>query len=263
MNDSYSLAGRHALVCGASSGIGRATALALASHGAQVTALARSADKLDALVPELKAAGAADARALKVDLALHQSVHAALDRLLLDVGPVHILINNAGGPQGGPILSASAEEFTRTFHLHVLTAHLLTRSLLPGMVESGYGRIVNIISTSVKEPIVGLGVSNTVRAAMAGWSKTVSKELPSGVTINNVLPGFTATDRLSSLKDQVAERRSVQPGQVEAEWLASVPEGRLGRPEEVAALAAFLCTPAAAYVRGQSIAADGGRLNSI
>ncbi|MCH2101876.1 MAG: SDR family oxidoreductase [Planctomycetes bacterium] len=263
MNETYLLTGRHALVCGASSGIGRATALALASHGAQITALARSGDKLGELIPELEAAGASGARALKCDLSLHDSVQDALDRLVLDVGPVHILINNAGGPRGGPILNASAEEFTHAFHLHVLTAHLLTRSLLPGMTESGFGRIVNIISTSVKEPIAGLGVSNTIRAAMAAWAKTVSKELPSGVTINNVLPGFTATDRLSSLKEQIAERRSIRPDQVEEEWLSTVPEGRLARPEEVAALAAFLCTPAAAYVRGQSIAADGGRLNSI
>ena len=131
MNESLSLAGRHALVCGASSGIGRATALALAAHGAQVTALARSGDKLETLIPELKEAGAGGARSLKCDLSLHQSVQAALDRLVLDVGPVHILINNAGGPRGGPILDASAEEFTRAFHLHVLTAHLLTRSLSP------------------------------------------------------------------------------------------------------------------------------------
>jgi len=263
MSDLHSLAGRHALVCGASSGIGRATALALAAFGANVTALARSGDKLDSLVPELKAAGAPVARGLKCDLVLHQSVQAALDRLIVDVGPVHILINNAGGPRGGPILDASSEEFTHAFHLHVLTAHLLTRTLLPGMQEAGFGRIVNIVSTSVKEPIAGLGVSNTIRAAMAAWSKTVSKELPPGVTINNVLPGFTATDRLDSLRHQVAERRSIQPDQVQDEWLASVPEGRLGKPEEVAAVAAFLCTPAGAYVRGQSIAADGGRLNGI
>lgn len=263
MNESLSLAGRHALVCGASSGIGRAIALALAEHGASVTALARSGDRLEQLVPELKAAGSPVVRSLKVDLSLHQSVQAALDRLIVDVGPVHVLINNAGGPRGGPILDASAEEFTRAFHLHVLTAHLLTRTLLPGMVEAGFGRIVNVISTSVREPIPGLGVSNTIRGAMASWSKTVSKELPQNVTINNVLPGFTATERLESLKEQVAERRAVQPSQVESDWLATVPEGRLGRPEEVAALAAFLCTPAASYVRGQSIAADGGRLNGI
>jgi len=263
MQNPSSLKGRHALVCGASAGIGRATAIALAQRGAAVTVLARSGDLLGELVAELKAEGASDARMLKCDLALHQSLQAALDRLLVDVGGVHILVNNVGGPKGGPILEATLEEFSRAFHLHVLTSHLLVTSLLPSMQEDGYGRIINIISTSVREPIVGLGVSNTIRGAMASWSKTLSKELPAGITINNVLPGFTDTDRLKSLKEQLAEKRKVQPDQVESDWLASVPEKRLGKAEEVAAMAAFLASPEGGFVRGQSIAVDGGRLNCI
>ncbi len=263
MENPSSLKGRHALVCGASAGIGRATAVALARRGADVTVLARSGDLLEELVRELKDAGAGQARALKCDLSLHSSLQAALDRLIVDVGGVHILINNVGGPKGGPILDATLEEFSRAFHLHVLTSHLLVTSLLPSMQEAGYGRIVNIISTSVREPIVGLGVSNTIRGAMASWSKTLSKELPPGVTINNVLPGFTETGRLMSLKEQLAERRKVQPDQVETDWLATVPEQRLGQPEEVAAMVAFLASPEGGFVRGQSIAVDGGRLNCI
>ena len=131
------------------------------------------------------------------------------------------------------------------------------------MKAAGYGRILNVISTSVKEPIAGLGVSNTVRGAMASWAKTLSKELPPGITINNLLPGFTATDRLESLKSTVAGRQGISESDVEANWMATVPEGRLGDPRELAALAAFLASPAGAFIRGQSIAVDGGRLNSI
>jgi 3-oxoacyl-[acyl-carrier protein] reductase len=131
------------------------------------------------------------------------------------------------------------------------------------MASVKYGRILNVISTSVKEPIAGLGVSNTVRGAVASWAKTLSKELPPEITINNLLPGFTATDRLDSLKATVAERQGVAAEDVAAQWLATVPAQRLGDPRELAALATFLASPAGAYVRGQSIAVDGGRLNSI
>ena len=196
------------------------------------------------------------------DLEDRDSLGAALDEAL-DRGPIHILVNNAGGPPGGPLLNAEDEDFEQTFRRHVLASHYLVKRCLPGMEDEGYGRILNIISTSVKEPIPGLGVSNTIRGAVASWAKTLSKELPPRVTINNLLPGFTDTARLGQLKAGNAERRGVSEGEVERAWLASVPEGRLGRPEELAALAAFLASPAGAFVRGQSIAVDGGRLNSI
>lgn len=257
-----SLGGRHALVCGASSGLGRATALAFAAAGARLTVLARSAEKLEGLVEEALAAGAPDARAQPADLEEREMLAEALDETL-DHGEVHILVNNAGGPPGGPLIEAQDADFLQTFHRHVLASHYLVQRCLPGMEETRYGRILNIISTSVKEPIAGLGVSNTVRGAMASWAKTLSKELPAGITVNNLLPGFTDTDRLGQLKSGNAERRGISEDEVERAWLASVPEGRLGRPEELAALAAFLASPAGAFVRGQSIAVDGGRLNSI
>jgi len=258
-----SLDGLHALVCGASSGIGRAIALAFAGQGAAVTVLARSEDKLLKLLPELEEAGASSTRAVIADLDDRPGLCDQIASLLAEAGPVHILVNNAGGPPGGPILEATESDFLSAFARHVLASHLLTRLLLPGMRSEGYGRILNVVSTSVKEPIPNLGVSNTTRGAIASWAKSVSRELPSGMTINNLLPGFTETDRLESLGRGQAERRGVSLEEVKAGWLAQIPEGRLGRPEELAAMATFLASPAGAYVRGQSIAVDGGRLRGI
>jgi 3-oxoacyl-[acyl-carrier protein] reductase len=258
-----SLAGRHALVCGASAGIGRATALALASLGAQVTVLARRRELLATLVPELQAAGAPDARFLVLDLDDRQAVAPAVNGLLAEHGPVHVLVNNSGGPPSGRLLEASDAAFDAAIGRILLASHRLVQLVLPGMTAAGYGRIVNILSLSVREPIPNLGVGNTVRGAMAAWAKTLAGELPPGVTINNVLPGFTATERLWSLADSLAERAGTSRDQVAAAWVREVPEGRLGEPGEIASAIAFLATPAAAYVRGQNLAVDGGRIRSI
>jgi 3-oxoacyl-[acyl-carrier protein] reductase len=259
-----SLAGRRALVCGASAGIGRAAALALASLGARVTPLARSGPALEELMPELRAAGSPDSHHFIVaDLDDRVTAVPPVEALLHEFGSVHVLVNNSGGPPPGPILEATEDDFLRAFSRHVLASHMLVRMLLPGMSAEGYGRIINVVSTSVREPIPNLGVSNTVRAAMAGWAKTVSGELPPGVTINNVLPGYTATERLASLARSLAERAKRTPEDVERDWIAGVPEGRLGRPEELGETIAFLATPAASYIRGVSLVVDGGRLHSI
>jgi len=258
-----SLEGRHALVCGASSGIGRATALELARLGARVTALARSREKLEALTIDLKQAGSPEARFVVADLSIRPALKRHVEQLLSEAGPVHILLNNSGGPRSGPILEAEESEFLEAFNQHVLASHQLVRLCLPGMRDAGYGRIINVISTSVREPIAALGVSNTIRGAMASWAKTVSKELPPGVTINNILPGYTATDRLHVLSLAMAEKTGRSVSEVEEDWIRSIPERRIARPDELAGVIAFLASPAAAYIRGVSLPVDGGRLNSI
>ncbi|MEL6345350.1 MAG: SDR family oxidoreductase [Myxococcota bacterium] len=258
-----SLKGKSALVCGASAGIGRATALAFAARGASVALLARRKDRLTALAAELAQAGAPRTRAIAADLDDRDGLGERIDALIEDFGEIHILINNTGGPPAGPLLQASAEDFLKAFGRHVLAAHLLAQRLVPGMARAGYGRIINVVSTSVYEPIPNLGVSNTTRGAMASWAKSLSRELPPGVTINNVLPGFTDTERLDGLRTAVAGRTGRTEQQVQGAWMAQVPEGRLIRAEETAAAIAFLASPDAGAIRGVSLAVDGGRLRSI
>jgi 3-oxoacyl-[acyl-carrier protein] reductase len=262
MNLTSSLSGRHALVCGASAGIGRASALALARRGADLTLLARRKEHLEALIPEVLAAGAGSAQALVADLDDREALATSLNQLLAKA-PVHILIHNTGGPPGGPLLKAELSTFETAFGRHILAGQVLVQKLVPGMVAAGYGRIINIISTSVREPIPNLGVSNTIRGAVASWAKSLSRELPPGVTINNVLPGFTDTERLGNLRSGVAQRTGQSEDQVLDAWLAQVPEGRLAQPEELGAVVAFLASPEAAYIRGVSLPVDGGRLRSI
>ncbi len=251
---------RHGLVCGASAGIGRAAAVALAAAGARLTLLSRRQETLDEFAAQLRSDGR-QVDVLSADLDERPALKAALDAASLE--PVHILINNTGGPSPGPLLGAGEEDLLRAFGRHVLAAHILTTRFLPGMREAGYGRIINVLSTSVREPIPGLGVSNVIRAAMASWAKTLSRELPPHVTINNILPGFTDTERLSTLAVDIGGRTNRTDDEVRAGWLAMVPEGRLGRPEELGAAIAFLASPAASYIRGVNLPVDGGRLNSI
>ncbi len=257
------LSSRHALVCGASAGIGRAAALALAGLGADVTALARSRDALEALMPELERAGSPRARFVVADHDERKHLKTAVEGLIQREGPVSVLVNNSGGPPPGPILEASEDDFLAAFGRHLLANHLLVQLTLGGMRASGYGRIVNIISVSVREPLPGLGVSNTIRGAVASWSKTLSRELPPGVTINNLLPGFTGTERLMSLRTKMAQQVGVSEETIQERWQSTIPEGRIGSPEELGAVIAFLASPAASYVRGVSLPVDGGRLQGI
>ena len=256
------LAGKRVLICGASGGIGAATARMMAKAGASTVVAARSVDKLDALVEELASLGPGRHMAMALDLEDLSAVEAAVKTLLSD-GPVHVLVNNAGGPPGGALIDAEVDEFIAPFQRHLHASHTLVKGLLPGMEAAGYGRILQIISTSVKEPIPNIGVSNTLRGAMASWAKTLSRELPPCVTINNVLPGFTATDRLSSLANSIQARTGKSAEDVHRGWMDQVPIDRLIDPLETAASLTYLALPAAGAIRGVSLAVDGGRLRSI
>jgi len=257
------LTGRHVLVCGASRGIGRAAALAIADLGADVTVLARSADLLNTLRSELVERGAPTTRAITADLDDREELSSAIASLVADHGPVHVVINNTGGPSGGPLVEAKPEALLHAYSRHVISAQLIMQAVLPGMRKAGFGRFIQVLSTSVREPIDNLGVSNITRAAMASWAKTLSRELPPGVTINNVLPGFTATQRLDELSHGIAARKGISPDDVYASWLSRVPEGRIADPAELGVVIAFLASPASSFIRGVNLPVDGGRLQSI
>ena len=257
------LSGRRALVCGSTRGIGRACAFEFARLGAGVTLLARSEQALRKVRDELTAATAESARHdyLCADFGEPEAVRAIVSHHIDRTGPIEILLNNTGGPPAGPIVDAEPTSFLAAFSAHLLCNQALARTLIPGMRQAGYGRIINIISTSVKQPIKGLGVSNTVRGAVAGWAKTLAGELASsGITVNNVLPGATATERLRSLIQAKARASAITEEEMERQMKAEIPMGRFARPEEIAAAAGFLAAPAAGYITGVSLPVDGGRI---
>ena len=254
---------KRALVTGGSGGIGAAICRRLAADGHHVIVHAnRGLDKAQALVAEIAAAGGR-AEAIAFDVTDRAATAAALEAIT-EAGTVQILVNNTGGPPGGTAHAAGIDAYLDAFNKHLVANHTLMQAALPGMCDAGWGRIVNVISTSVYEPIPNLGVSNTVRGAVASWAKTLSRELGGdGITVNNVLPGYTRTQRL----DQILADRSAATGKPQDEiakgMRASVPVGRFADAGEIGGVIAFLCTQAAAYVNGQSLAVDGGRMQSI
>jgi 3-oxoacyl-[acyl-carrier protein] reductase len=258
------LTGRHALVCGASQGIGRACAVELAQLGANVTVLARRADVLKELVEGLPRTHASQAHDFLVaDSGDTDGLRAAAEKLA-GVDPVHILVNNSGGPPPGPVLGAKVDAFLDAYRKHLLANHVLAETVVPGMQAAKYGRIVNIISTSVKEPIAGLGVSNTTRWAVASWSKTLATELaPFGITVNNVLPGSTKTPRIEQIVHTRAQKSGVDIDAIQREMESEIPMRRFADPSEIAAAVAFLVSPAAAYITGINVPVDGGRTRSL
>ncbi len=258
------LRGKKALVCGSTQGIGKAAALELALLGATVTLLARNDADLKKTCGELSSVFHQKHDYLVADFSNPTGLKDALERYMRHAGTVHILVNNTGGPPGGPITEAKTEEFTQAFSNHLVCNHVLVQAVLPGMKEAGYGRIINVISTSVKQPLKGLGVSNTVRAAVANWSKTLAGEVAKhGITVNNVLPGATNTQRLRSLIEAKAQKTGQRPDDIKAEMIHEVPMARFAEAAEIANAIAFLASPAAAYITGINVPVDGGRTGCL
>jgi len=262
---SKELIGLHALVCGASRGIGRACALGLAAAGATVTCAARSEEGLKAVLLDLDRSYGQEHSWLAADFSKPSLLGEALQaHLATRSQPYHILLNNTGGPPAGPVAEADEEDFRRAFNQHLVSNHVLVKALLPGMKQLGYGRIVNMISTSVKQPLPGLGVSNTVRGAVANWAKTLANELAAhGITVNNVLPGATRTERLAEIIRDQAARTGRSENEVTAAMQSHVPMNRFAEPAEIAAAVVFLASPSASYITGINLPVDGGRTGCL
>ena len=258
------LQGRHALVCGGSEGIGRAAAEALALLGADVTVLARRPERLAEVAAALpRVHDHQHHRHVAADASDTAGLSAAAVALCAGQ-PVHVLVNNTAGPPGGPAHAAAPDRYEAVFRQHLLANQVLVQAVLPGMQAAGWGRIVNVISTSVKEPIANLGVSNTIRGAVAAWAKTLSSELGGfGITVNNVLPGYTRTQRLDQILAERAAATGKPADEIARGMLATVPAGRFAEPAEVAAAIAFLCSPGAGYINGINLPVDGGRTRSL
>lgn len=257
------LTGKTALIGGSTQGIGLASAQALASLGARCVLLSRNEEKLQHAIATLEVAQGQQHTYLIADYFDPQHVQEVVGAFV-KMNTVHILVNNTGGPAGGPVTKAKPEEFLQAFQQHLICNHVITGSVTPGMKAFGYGRIINIISTSVKIPLKDLGVSNTIRGAVASWAKTMANELAQfNITVNNVLPGATATERLATILTNRSAKTGKQIEEVEQEMMNEIPARRFGSPQEIAALVAFLASPAASYINGTSIPVDGGRTGSI
>lgn len=258
-----SLQGKYALICGSTQGIGLAIAKEIAMLGANCVLMARNEESLKFAVTQLDTSLHQHHQYLQADFTDNASVLTAIEAFVSKQA-IHILVNNTGGPPAGQITQANSAQFLFALQLHLINNQQLAQAVLPSMKEAGFGRIINVISTSVKVPLPNLGVSNTTRAAVAAWAKTWANEVAVyGITVNNVLPGATATKRLSSIIENKSNHTSVSIDHVESEMLHEIPMRRFGLPEEIAAMAAFLASPAASYITGQSICVDGGRTGSI
>ncbi len=253
---------KNALVCGSTQGIGKATAIALATEGANITLIARNEDTLKQVLAELPSSG--NHNYIVADFSNPDDLKIKVSKFISNNHGFHILVNNTGGPKSGTVLEAGLDEFESAFIQHLKCNHVLAQNVIPYMKTEGYGRIINIISTSVKQPIEGLGVSNTIRGAVANWSKTLATEVGSfGITVNNVLPGATATERLTAILHNVAKKINGTYQDAETLMKNVTPAKRFAHPEEIANAVTFLASEAASYINGINLPVDGGRTKSL
>lgn len=258
------LRGKVALVAASSRGLGRAVAEELGTEGADLVLCARGERDLAGAADAISEASGVRALPVPTDLSDPEAIETLVDVALGEFGRVDILVNNAGGPPTGPFESHTREDWRQAIRLNLESALELTRALLPGMKKRGWGRIVNITSLAVKEPVDQLILSNSVRAAVTGFARTLANEVAAhGITVNNALPGYTRTVRLEELAERVAEERGIESREVKAQWEDTIPMGRLGEPREFAALVAFLASERASYITGVSVTVDGGRVRSL
>jgi 3-oxoacyl-[acyl-carrier protein] reductase len=259
-----SLENKTAIVCGSTQGIGFAAASELAKMGARVVLIARNEEKLIEAVGQLSTDFSQRHSFLKADFSKPDILKEIIQKYIDEGGNCHILINNTGGPSGGLIREAKTDEFINTFTQHLVCNHILVQALYPLMVKNGYGRIINVISTSVKQPLPNLGVSNTIRGAVANWSKTLANELGQfNITVNNVLPGATNTARLQGIAEVKSSKTKQSVNVIFDEMAKESPMKRIAEPEEVANAIAFLASPAASYINGINLPVDGGRTKSL
>lgn len=258
------LTGKTAMVCGSTQGIGKASAVELALLGANCILVARNEEALKEAIKDLDTSKGQKHLFLAVDFQTPKILKEKVESHVATHGSVHILVNNTGGPPSGLITSAKVDEFLQAFNNHLVCNHILVQALIEGMKKEQYGRVINIISTSVKMPLKGLGVSNTIRAAVANWSKTLSNEVASyGITVNNVLPGATLTGRLSSIIENKSKNTGESLNEIKNEMESEIPLGRFAEPSEIANAVAFLASPAASYITGINVPVDGGRTGCL
>jgi 3-oxoacyl-[acyl-carrier protein] reductase len=253
-----------AVVCGSSQGIGKAIAIQMAAQGIQVVLVGRNESRLNEVWKELPQISNPHPKPLVADFSKPEEVKTTINMWVSEGNCAQILVNNSGGPKSGPMVLAEPEEFLAAFNQHLICNHIMMQALLPGMKTAGFGRIINIISTSVKQPLANLGVSNTIRGAVANWSKTLANELGQfGITVNNILPGATHTGRLEEIAGVRASKTGESIVEIFEDMGRETPMNRIAQPEEIAAAAVFLASEAASYINGINLPVDGGRTKSL